>query len=77
MTAFNRQETKEKAIQVKIRRAIIQSKCGHPDIKLKHPDWIRDAVKQNYTMIKKTITENTAKKQIRNEKYRSKLHEIK
>jgi len=72
---FDRQVTKLLAIKIKIRRARTQARVGHPDMKLKHPDWCRDAVKGNYTMLDKIIKENCQKKQIRNEKFRSKLHE--
>ncbi len=78
MVAFSRQETKTLAIQIKQRRARHKCKAGHPDMKLKHPDWVRDAQAENpnYTLINKKIKEECEKQQVRNEKFRSKLHGI-
>ncbi len=79
MPAFNRQETKSRAIKIKQRRARTQAKNGHPDMKLKHPAWVRDAQAENpnYALINKDVKEACEKVQVRNEKFRSKLHAIK
>ncbi len=74
MVAFSREDSKKRAIEIKIRRAKIQARCGHPDMKLKHPGWCKDAALGHYTMLVKETTEDCEKKQIRNEKFRSKLH---
>jgi len=74
MVAFSRQDTKTLAIQVKIRRAKTQARGQHPDMKLKHPDWCRDANDGKYTIMIKKITEDTVKEQLKVEKFRSKLH---
>ncbi len=76
MVAFNRQGSKLRAIAIKQRRACIQCHNGHPDMKLKHPDWVRDAQAENpnYTLINKKIKEDCEKKQSRNEKFRTQLH---
>ncbi len=76
MDAFSRQESKKYAILKKQERARIQCKNGHPDMKLKHPDWVRDAQAENpnYTLINKKIKEECEKAQQRNEKFRSTLH---
>ncbi len=74
MVAFSRQESKERAIKIKQADARLQAKQGHPDMKLKHPDWCRDANVGNYTVMDKEIRKECIKKQDRNEKFRSKLH---
>ncbi len=75
MPAFSRQEDIKRAIAIKIRRAKTQAKQGHSDMKLKHPDWCRDATKGDYTMLIKKVTEDCQKLQIRNETFEGKLHE--
>ncbi len=74
MVAFNRLDSKLRAIQIKQRRARIQAKIGHSDMKLKHPDWCRDAAAGKYIVMDKKIREDAEKIQIRNERFRSKLH---
>ncbi len=71
---FSRQESKLQAILIKQRVARTKAKGQHPDMKLKHPDWCRDANKGDYTMLNKKIKEDCEKEQIRVEKFRSKLH---
>ncbi len=73
---FNRQETKERAIAKKQYRARIQARAQHPDMKLKHPDWCRDASgdNPNYVLINKKIKEACEKAQAKTEKFRSKLY---
>lgn len=77
MTAFNSQKSINDAVGIKIRRAKTQAKQGHTDMKLKHPDWCRDASKGDYTMLAKKITEETQKAQMRTETFTRKLHEHK
>ncbi len=72
---FSRAHTKSIAIEIKIRRARTQAKAQHKDMKLKHPDWCRDASKGNYTMLDKTIKEECQKAQVRQETFTRKLHE--
>ncbi len=76
MTAFSRQNSKKRAIEIKQRRARNESKRGESSFKAKHPAWVRDAQAQNpnYTLINKEVKEACEKKQMLNEKYRSKLH---
>ncbi len=73
--AFPRQKTKQDAIDCKVRRAKTQARNQQKDIKTKHPDWCRDANKGDYTMLTKKITEDCQKEQMKNEKFRTKLHE--
>ncbi len=74
MDAFSRQESKRDAILIKQYRAKIKARQGHPEMKLKHPDWCRDAVKGDYTVMNRKIKEDCIKAQERTEKFRSKLH---
>ncbi len=71
--AFSREKSKQRAIEIKIRRAKQMAK-SNPSYKLKHVAEARDADKGQYTLLVKRITEETKEKQLRNEKFRSKLH---
>ncbi len=75
MVAFSRQDTKLRAIEKKQYRARIQAKNQHPDMKLKHPDWCRDANDDKYTLLNKSIKEECEKQQMLVERFRSKLHD--
>ncbi len=77
MVAFSREDSKKRAIVIKVRRAKNQARGSSPSMKLKHPDWCRDANKGDYTMLIKEITKQCQDKQAQNEKYRSKLHAVK
>ncbi len=74
MTAFSRERSKQRAIEIKVRRAKQMIK-SNPSYKLKHVAEARDGALGKYTLLTKRITEETQEKQIRNEKFRSKLHE--
>ncbi len=74
---FSRAQSKVRAIEIKQRRAKTQAKNGHPDMKLKHPDWCRDANTGNYTMLNKKIKEECEKAQLKVERFRSQLHATK
>ncbi len=73
MTAFNRENSKKRAIEIKIRRAKVMVR-KNPTYKLKHVAEARDAATGKYTLLIKRVTEETQEKQVRNEKFRSKLH---
>ncbi len=75
MTAFNRQDSIKEAIAIKQRRAKIQAKQGHPDMKLNHAGEVRDAQKGDYTLLLKRVKEACEKKQNRNATFVRKLHE--
>ncbi len=75
MTAFSRILTKQKAIDTKIRRAhtMAKSRCN-TDFNDKHAGECRDAQQNNFKVLDKRVKEETEKKQLRNETFRSKLH---
>ncbi len=75
MPAFNRANSKLKAIAKKQYRARILAKLGLPEFKAIHPSWVRDAQAQNpsYTLLNKEVKEKCEKVQVKNEKFRSKL----
>ncbi len=68
-------QAKKDAIAIKQRRSRTQAKAGHTDMKLKHPDWCRDANQGQYTILNKSIKEETEKKQQRQETFDRKLHQ--
>ncbi len=74
---FSWAQAKSDAVEIKQRRARTQCKAGHSDMRLKHPDWVRDAraASPNYTLINKKIKEECEKAQIRQETFTRKLHE--
>ncbi len=75
MTAFSRQQSKLDAIKIKIYRAKLQA--GHnQSYKDKHVAEARDASKGQYTLLIKRITEETQLKQLRNETFKRKLHDV-
>ncbi len=76
MTAFSREESKQTAIDIKIRRAKCQAKSGQSTMKLKHPNWCKDASADNYTILIKEVTEQCKKKQLLVQKFREKLHHV-
>ncbi len=62
--SFSWKQAKQDAIAIKIRRAITQAKSGtNPSFKLQHPDWVRDAVKDDYTLLKKQVRDQMEKRQ--------------
>ncbi len=73
---FSWKQQKLDAIKIKQRRARVQSKAGHPDMKILHPGWVRDAQLKdsNYALINKSVKEEVEKKQLRNELFTRKLH---
>ncbi len=77
MTAFSREKSKDRAITIKQRRARTMAKQQKPEMKIKHADWCKDADKGIYTVLNQKVKEECQKAQLRTEKYRSKLHEVK
>ncbi len=61
---FSWVEAKKYAVAVKIRRAMTMAKnANNPTFKLEHPDWVRDAQKNDFTLLKKQVKEKTEKYQ--------------
>ncbi len=67
MAGFNWKDMKEQAIKIKIRRAITMAskKEVNPDFAIQHPDWVREAQKQNYTDLKAKVRQQVEKAQER------------
>ncbi len=62
--SFSWKQMKKDAIEHKLKRAIIMAKSGsNPDFKIAHPDWVRDAQKNDFVNLKKVITEKVQKQQ--------------
>ncbi len=72
---FSREASKKEAENIKVQYVRTQCRAQHPDMKIKHPGWCKDASTGNYTMLDKTIREEVQKKQKRNETFQHKLHE--
>jgi len=65
-SGFSWKAENEFAIRLKIERAITMANSAtNPDFKLQHPDWVRDAQKKDYTLLKKMVTEKELKYQAR------------
>ncbi len=61
---FSWKQAKIDAINIKIERAITMAKSAtNPTFKLQHPDWVRDAQKDDFTLLKKVVREQTEKRQ--------------
>ncbi len=64
MTGFSWKQDKLDMIDLKIRRAMVMAKSGsNLEFKILHPDWVRDAVKDDYTLLKKVVREDMVKRQ--------------
>ena len=61
--SFSWEVAKEWAILQKIAKNKIQAKLQHSDLKLKHPDWCRDANKNEFTVLEKVTRDETKKRQ--------------
>jgi len=62
--AFSWKQAKINAVETKIRRAMTMAKSAtNPTFKLEHPDWVRDAQKNEYTLLKKQVKEKVIKAQ--------------
>ncbi len=62
--SFSHKQAKIDAVAIKIRRAMTMAKSAtNPTFKLEHPDWVRDAQKDDYTLLKKQVKELIEKKQ--------------
>jgi len=71
---YSHEEAKKGAIEVKIRRAITQSKGNiNPDFDKDHADWVRQGQNKNYTDLKIKIKDLMIKKQARAMARRAKL----
>lgn len=61
---FSWKKAKEVAVEIKTERAMTQAKSGtNPEFKTRHPDWVRDAQKGDYTLLKKQVKEAVEKVQ--------------
>ncbi len=60
---FSWEKTKKNTIKTKIRRAKTMATAGHSDIKLRHPEWVRDATKHLFTDLEFKIKEDILKRQ--------------
>jgi len=71
---FSWEQAKIDAVALKIRRAKTMAVVGsNPDFKLKHPDWVRDAQKKDFTLLNKKVKEEAEKFQQQYAKRRLKL----
>ncbi len=62
---FSWKQMKIEAVDMKIRRAITQSNSAtNPEFKKDHPDWVRDAQKKDYTLLKTKVKEKALKYQL-------------
>ncbi len=56
---------KKRAVEIQIRRAMIMAKGNiNPDFDVAHPDWVREAQNNNFTSLKKKVTELVEKQQV-------------
>ncbi len=63
-SGFSWKQAKIEAIDLKIQRAITMANAGsNPEFKLKHPDWVRDAQKKDYTLLKTQVKDKVLKYQ--------------
>lgn len=64
MTAFTWKHAIEEGEKIKIRRAVTMSKHPetHKEFAKLHPDWARDGVKGNFTVMIKQIKEDNKKR---------------
>ncbi len=61
---FSWKQSKIDTVNTKIRRAMTMAKSAtNPTFKLEHPDWVRDAAKGDYTLLKKVVKEQTELRQ--------------
>ncbi len=63
---FSWAKAKQDAVDTHVRRAMTMAKSGaNADFNIMHPDWVRDAHKQNadYTDLKIKVKQATVKKQ--------------
>ncbi len=52
-SGFSWKQEKLNAIDIKIQRAITMAKSGtNTDFRIQHPDWVRDAQKDDFTKLK-------------------------
>ncbi len=72
---FSWEQMKKQAVEIKIRRAITMAskKNVNPDFAIEHPDWVREAQKQNYTDLKAKVKQAVEKEQERAQARRDKL----
>ena len=64
-TPFTWQRAQERAIDKRIKHLKDSAKSGNPDLKLKHPDWVRDAQLETpiYTLLETKTREEMEQKQ--------------
>ncbi len=61
---FSWKQDKIDTVNMKIRRAMTMAKSAtNPTFKLEHPDWVRDASKGDYTLLKKQVKEKVELRQ--------------
>ncbi len=72
---FSREQSKINAIATKLRIAKTMAIVGsNPDFKLKHPDWVRDAQKKDFTLLNKRVKEDAIKFQDAYTRRRNKIN---
>lgn len=61
---FSRANSIKKAQVTKVRRAITMAKsAGNPDFNIRFPDFVREAVKGNFTVLKTKVLDDILKRQ--------------
>ncbi len=72
-SGFSWKEAKADTVDLKIQRAITMANNGqNPDFKALHPDWVRDAQKKDYTLLKTQVKEKCLKYQNKAQQRRDK-----
>ncbi len=70
---FSWKQEKLNTIDLKIQRAITMANSAtNPDFKALHPDWVRDAQKKDYTLLKTQVKEKCLKYQVKAQQRRDK-----
>ncbi len=79
MYMFSWKDTKKRAVEIEVRRAMTVAKLGvdtvgtKSDLSIIHPEWIRSAEQKNYSDLKLKVTEMIEKKQKKAMERRAKL----
>ncbi len=72
-SGFSWKQAKIEAVDLKIERAITMANSAtNSDFKILHPDWVRDAQKKDYTLLKKQVREKIEKYQNKAQQRRDK-----
>ncbi len=72
---FSWKAIKKEAIRIKIERAMTMAKHKNvnPDFAIQHPEWVREAQNNNYTDLKKKVTEVIERQQAQAQARRDKI----